>query len=125
MNVPHEEIAADKLSALAWRLQDKDERQDKTLIRHVHDLAAMEALITSGAEFTHLVQQSIACDYSRTDVAPELRLQKVMPQLQTAQWEAAYQSFVQNMTFARDDELISFATALEACKRLIALVEST
>jgi hypothetical protein len=47
-----------------------------------------------------------------------------MPQLQTAQWEAAYQSFIQDMTFARDDELISFATALEACKRLIALVES-
>ncbi|TLU83910.1 MAG: nucleotidyl transferase AbiEii/AbiGii toxin family protein [Chlorobium sp.] len=117
------EIAADKLSALAWRLQDMDECQDKTLIRHVHDLAALEPFVTSRAEFTTLVRQSVACDYNRTNVAPEQRLQKVMPQLQTAEWETAYQSFVQDMTFARDDELISYAAALKACERLIALVE--
>jgi predicted nucleotidyltransferase component of viral defense system len=118
------EIAADKLSALAWRLEDKDECQDKTLIRHVHDLAALEPFITSGTEFSYLVQQSIACDYSRSDVAPELRLQKVVPHLQTTQWEKAYQSFVQDMSFALDDEQISFVTALDACERLILLVET-
>ena len=117
------EIAADKLSALAWRLQDMDECQDKTLIRHVHDLAALEPFVTSRDEFTTLVRQSVACDYNRTDVAPEQRLQKVMPKLQTAEWETAYQAFVQDMTFARDDELISYAAALKACERLIALVD--
>jgi predicted nucleotidyltransferase component of viral defense system len=116
------EIAADKLSALAWRLQDKDERQDKTLIRHVHDLAALEPFVTSREEFTTLVHQSVACDYHRTDIAPEQRLQRVMPQLQNTQWATAYQSFVQDMTFARDDELISYTAALNACERLIALV---
>ncbi len=118
------EIAADKLSALAWRLLDKDERQDKTLIRHVHDLAALEPLITSPAEFASLVEQAITFDHHRTDVLPEQRLQKVIKELKTPQWEEAYQSFVQEMTFAPDNELISYTTALAACERLIERVET-
>ncbi|MEI7708442.1 MAG: nucleotidyl transferase AbiEii/AbiGii toxin family protein [Chlorobium sp.] len=118
------EIAADKLSALAWRLFDKDERQDKTLIRHVHDLAALEPLITSPPEFASLVEQAITFDHHRTDVLPEQRLQKVMNELKTPQWEEAYQSFVQEMTFAPDNELISYTTALAACERLIERVET-
>ena len=118
------EIAADKLSALAWRLLDKDERQDKTLIRHVHDLAALEPLITLPAEFASLVEQAISFDHHRTDVLPEQRLEKVMKELKTPQWEEAYQSFVQEMTFAPDNELISYTTALAACERLIERVET-
>ena len=118
------EIAADKLSALAWRLLDKDERQDKTLIRHVHDLAALEPLITLPVEFASLVEQAITFDHHRTDVLPEQRLQKVIKELKTPQWEEAYQSFVQEMTFAPDNELISYTTALAACERLIERVET-
>ena len=118
------EIAADKLSALAWRLLDKDERQDKTLIRHLHDLAALEPLITSPPEFASLVEQAITFDHHRTDALPEQRLQKVMNELKTPQWEEAYQSFVQEMTFAPDNELISYKTALAACERLIAKAET-
>jgi len=118
------EIAADKLSALAWRLLDKDERQDKTLIRHVHDLAALEPLITSTAEFASLVEQSIAFDHHRINVVPQRRLQEVIKELKNPQWEESYQSFVQEMTFAPDNELIPYSIALSACERLIARVET-
>ena len=47
-----------------------------------------------------------------------------MKELKTPQWEEAYQSFVQEMTFAPDNELISYTTALAACERLIERVET-
>lgn len=117
------EIAADKLSALAWRLLDPDERQDKTLIRHVHDLAALEPLITSKVDFSSLVYRSISMDKSRCDIPPEQRLRTVMLNLQTSAWQKAYQAFVQEISFAPDDEQISYAAAMDACERLIGLVD--
>lgn len=117
------EIAADKLSALSWRLLDEEERQDKTLIRHVHDLAALETLIASNVKFPDLVRQSIAGDHNRSDIPQEQRLRGVMTHLQTAVWKEAYQSFVEDMSFARDDEIIPYETALDACERLIHLVD--
>ena len=117
------EIAADKVSALSWRLLDEEERQDKTLIRHVHDLAALETLITPTAEFPNLVRQSIAGDHNRSDIPQEQRLRGVITNLQTAEWKEAYQAFVQDMSFARDDEIIPYETAIDACERLIHLVD--
>ncbi|MGB7509795.1 MAG: nucleotidyl transferase AbiEii/AbiGii toxin family protein [Pelodictyon phaeoclathratiforme] len=117
------EIAADKLSALSWRLLDEEERQDKTLIRHVHDLAALETLIASNVKFPDLVRQSIAGDYNRSDIPQEQRLRGVMTNLQNAVWKEAYQSFVQDMSFSRDDEIIPYESALDACERLVYLVD--
>jgi len=116
------EIAADKLSALSWRLLDEDESQDQTLIRHVHDLAALEPLITSNEEFRDLVRQFMTDDLKRSHIPVEQRLYGVMTTLKTAVWEKAYQAFVQDMSFARDDEIIAYGTALDACERLIDLV---
>lgn len=116
------EIAADKLSALSWRLLDEDECQDQTLIRHVHDLAALEPLITSNCEFEDLVLQSMMDDLKRSHIPVEQRLQGIMTTLKTAVWEKAYHSFVQHMSFARDDEIIAYETALNSCERLIDLV---
>lgn len=42
------EIAGDKLSSLVWRIHKRnrnDDRDDPTMIRHLHDLCAMESLI--------------------------------------------------------------------------------
>ncbi|KZK74376.1 MAG: hypothetical protein A3K90_03730 [Pelodictyon luteolum] len=117
------EIAADKLSALSWRLLDDEESQDKTLIRHVHDMAALEPMITSNGAFQNLVRQAMTDDLNRSHIPLVQRLRRVMTALKTAVWKKAYQSFVQDMSFARDDEIIAYETALNACERLIDLVE--
>ena len=117
------EIAADKLSALSWRLLDEEERQDKTLIRHVHDLAALETLITPVKEFPNLVLQSIAGDQNRSGIPQEERLRGILTNLQTSAWKEAYQAFVQDMSFARDDEIIPNEKALQGCERLIQLID--
>ena len=57
------ETAADKLSALAWRVcarQHGEENDDPTIIRHLHDLAALETHVAAAPAFAHLVQQAAA-----------------------------------------------------------------
>lgn len=52
------ETAADKLSALAWRVLARDRtraRDDPTIIRHLHDLAALERHVVSAPRFAELV----------------------------------------------------------------------
>ena len=116
------EIAADKLSALSWRLLDEKEKQDEPLIRHVHDLAALEPLVAEHESFPDLVRQSILADQSRSELSEEQQLDGIIAALQTPAWENAYQLFVTDMSFARDDELIAYGKALEACERLIKLI---
>src|SRR3546814_18445448 len=52
------ETAAEKLSALTWRVlsrQRGEEGDDPRLIRHLHDLAALEDLVREHSEFPRLV----------------------------------------------------------------------
>ena len=52
------ETAADKLSALAWRVLARDRTRagdDPTIIRHLHDLAALERHVVSAPRFAELV----------------------------------------------------------------------
>jgi hypothetical protein len=51
------ETAADKLSALAWRVcvrQRGGEYDEPTMIRHLHDLAALEQRVTHAPKFKEL-----------------------------------------------------------------------
>lgn len=120
------EIAADKLSALTWRLISDKGVTDQSLIRHVHDLAALEPLITQNETFSDLVFQSFADDQGRGGLNEKpipQRLHDMIQILRTdASWAHAYQNFVQQVSFARDDEQISFVAALNACERIALLV---
>src|SRR3546814_17466275 len=54
------ETAAEKLSALTWRVlsrQRGEEGDDPRLIRHLHDLAALEDMVREHSEFPRLVEQ--------------------------------------------------------------------
>lgn len=62
------ETAADKLSALAWRVlarQRGSENDDPTIVRHVHDLAALEAHVSASGDFRTLVGKAMAYDKGR------------------------------------------------------------
>jgi len=62
------ETAADKLSALAWRVCARDRRRpddDPTMIRHLHDLAALERRVASAQGFAGLVLTAAAADEGR------------------------------------------------------------
>jgi hypothetical protein len=124
------ETAADKLSALAWRVcvrQRGGEYDEPTMIRHLHDLAALEQRVTDAPQFKELVQHAALKDSDRgggqSPKEPAERFAKMLDLLTNDKlWAKDYDEFVQNVSFAADEERISFASALAAVRRLIAKV---
>lgn len=125
------ETAADKLSALAWRtcIRDRDDPEDDpTLIRHLHDLAALEAQAINAAGFLPLLQQKAEADSNRgregarAPVNPAARFAEMLKQLgHDPLWAAEYEEFVRQVSFASPDQQITFPHALAATTRLVTL----
>jgi predicted nucleotidyltransferase component of viral defense system len=119
------ETAADKLSALAWRVCARDRRRpddDPTMIRHLHDLAALERQVASASGFARLVLTAAAADEGRGG-APAMdaaaMFAEMLRRLETdALWAREYEEFVRQVSFAGAGEVIDFADALGACARL-------
>lgn len=62
------ETAADKLSAFAWRVlaRKRDgENDDPTIVRHVCDMAVLEAFASADARFGALLNDAMLTDASR------------------------------------------------------------
>jgi predicted nucleotidyltransferase component of viral defense system len=121
------ETAADKLSALAWRVcvrQRGGERDDPTVIRHLHDLAALEHRVIAAPAFKTLVAAAMIADTGRAGghapADPAERFAVMLDRLTTDKlWADEYAEFVRNVSFAGKDETIAFSTALEAVRRLV------
>lgn len=126
------ETAGDKLSALTWRIlvRDRaDKKDDPTLIRHLHDLAALEETI-KGAEddFISTAKESLEKDKKRRggSVIAEMpvadRLANALKILkEDSLYQKEYTQFVESMSYAAEDELISFEAALQGLERIIAV----
>ena len=121
------ETAADKLSALAWRVRARDRRSpkdDPTIIRHLHDLAALEQHAISAPRFPELVQAACAADVGRGGGAPAgdtaAMFAEMLRRLETDPlWAREYEDFVRAVSFAGPGEAIHFADALASCARLV------
>jgi len=121
------ETAADKLSALAWRVCVRNrgaETDDPTVIRHLHDLAALEPAVADAPAFNRLIWSAIDSDTGRGGVNaptnPAERLALMLKRLTTdAGWSDEYDEFVHSVSFAKPEEMISFSDALAATVRLI------
>jgi hypothetical protein len=127
------EIAADKLSALAWRVCTRDRssaKDDPTVVRHMHDLAALESHVMSATGFAPLLKQTATADTGRgrgkapADVGQ--RLAEMLERLSSDPlWAREYETFVHDKSFAKPDERISFGTELAATRRLTMHVGET
>jgi len=124
------ETAADKLSALAWRVCTRQRGavgDDPTIIRHLHDLAALETYIAGASEFKDLVRQTAQNDTGRGGAAAPLddaeRFAAMLDLLRSDKsWASEYETFVLQVSFAGFHETISFAEAFAATRRLVATV---
>jgi len=121
------ETAADKLSALAWRVRVRrrgEPKDDPTIIRHLHDLAALEAAVASAPNFRGLVLAAVAADVGRggekdppTD--PGIIFAGMLQRLESDPiWAREYEDFVRAVSFAGPHEMIGFLDALASCRRL-------
>jgi Nucleotidyl transferase AbiEii toxin, Type IV TA system len=125
------ETAADKLSALAWRVRVRrrgEPKDDPTIVRHLHDLAALEAAVAIAPNFRELVLAAVAADVGRggeedppTD--PTVIFAGMLQRLETEPlWAREYEDFVRAVSFAGPHEMIGFLDALAACRRLAGAV---
>lgn len=123
------ETAAEKLSALTWRVLSRRrgaENDDPTLVRHVHDLAALETIAGQVPDFPGLLREVFSHDSGRGQASPEKAAMTPRAQLSTAldmladdpEYRTEYERFVVAMSYAAEDETPPFDEALEAVRRL-------
>jgi hypothetical protein len=95
-----------------------------TIIRHLHNLAALEPALESAAKFQELVLAAVAADVGRggekdppTDPAVifSIMLQRLAID---PLWAREYDDFMQAVSFAKPGETIVYGEALETCRRL-------
>jgi hypothetical protein len=123
------ETASDKLSALAWRTHARDRaspKDDPTIVRHLHDLAALAAQIANSSDFVAAARTVLEDDAKRakdTTMTGESLLRAMLPTISgDPLWRDEYERFVGRFSYAVDDELITFDRAVEACEILVARV---
>jgi hypothetical protein len=124
------ETAADKLSALAWRIFTRDRtavNDDSTIIRHLHDLAALETQVAASPQFGELLRRTVAVDSDRGDkrvpADPRERPVGMLERLRSdALWAVEYEALVRQVSFAKADEEITFTEGLIASERIVASV---
>ena len=126
------ETASNKVSALTWRVVVRNrssEKDDDTLVRHLHDLAALKHKILDDKEvFFDCAQHSLQSDQERggdviANMSVSERLSKAYEMLTTDTiYREEYQQFVQYMSYAHKDEQISFDNALTALEEIITIL---
>jgi predicted nucleotidyltransferase component of viral defense system len=120
------ETAADKLSALAWRVLVRDRTSPRDDPRHLHDLAALEQHAAAAPRFAELVRIAAAADKGRGGaqaVDPKTMFAEMLRRLETDPlWAREYEDFVRQVSFAGHSNLIGFTDAYTKCSRLVAMV---
>jgi hypothetical protein len=98
---------------------------DPTIIRHLHDLAALERHASSAPRFAELVLAAAAGDVGRggetaTGSDPRKMFAEMLRRLETDPlWAGEYEEFVRQVSFAGAGEVIHFTEARAACARLV------
>lgn len=125
------EIAADKLSALCWRVLKRDrssENDDPTLVRHIHDLYALNEIISGDIEqFYSLFKASHDIDQGsaarQTGMQALEAVGNMIEELKADRlYQKEYEQFVASMSYAADDEQIDFGQAIKKLSQLHELI---
>lgn len=121
------ESAADKLSALAWRVPDRvrgSKDDDPAIVRHIYDLAILESHIDA-KKFKKIVKQAMAVDQNRAthdkavnDLTPSEKIARALEILEAdGEYPNEYDTFVGSMLYAMDSPP-TYKKALKAVKKL-------
>ena len=123
------EVIANKFSALMWRVYIKDRTKplhtrenDPTIVRHLHDIAALEDLLYT-KEFVELLQQSFEADKGRGGIEnhytlPEFIKITLDKLTEDKIYQKEYNDFVSSMSYEKDSEIITFEKAIDKFKKI-------
>ena len=118
------ETAADKLGALTWRLASPRGEDGDDLVRHVHDLAALEGPAAAHPGFPELLGSAVAADARRAGPGGAARVSEVPDILEgDPRFRERYRRFVAAMCYGSEDETPTFDRAVAAIRRLARLLD--
>lgn len=127
------ETAADKLSALTWRVlkrDRKDKNDDPAMIRHLHDLSALSVIIDTGKDLFISTAISSFDEDQKTGKRDTEKgfFESLNEALKTLKddklYEEEYSQFVDAMSYADEDDVIDFNVALTYFEKLTGFFES-
>ena len=123
------EVIANKFSALMWRVYIKDrtkplhsKENDPTIVRHLHDIAALDDLLYT-KEFIELLQKSFDADkgrggFDKNYTLPEFIKITLDKLTEDKVYQKEYSDFVSSMSYAKDSEFITFEKAIKCCNKI-------
>ena len=123
------ENAADKLSALSWRIADRirnDIYDDPSIVRHIHDLAILKGLIINNKNFKSLVISAIDEDKNRSknnlsyvNQNLEEKFNNMLYILKNdKEYIKEYKYFVETMSYASHNTTPSYKMAVESLEEI-------
>jgi len=123
------ESAADKLSAITWRIPDRargGQHDDPSIVRHLHDLALLKDRALAAKDFPVLVADAMQEDDARAKNNPAFagmsmneKFNHMLRILGTDQeYPPEYVRFVQAMSYASEGDVPDFQTAMQAVHAL-------
>ena len=130
------EVIANKFSALMWRVYIKDrtkplhsKENDPTIVRHLHDIAALEELLYTN-EFVELLQKSFDTDKGRGGfdnnyTLPEFIKITLDKLTEDKVYKKEYSDFVSSMSYAKDSEVVTFEKAFKNFEKLYDFIKKT
>lgn len=124
------ENAADKLSAITWRIPDRIRGQaydDPSIVRHIHDLAILSKMVVDDKAFAALVSNSVQNDASRSknnlafaSQTLETKFTHMLDILGSDhEYPKEYKHFVESMSYALNDSIPKYEEALRVIKTLV------
>jgi predicted nucleotidyltransferase component of viral defense system len=128
------EIGANKLSALMWRINTRDRslkqghtKNDPTMVRHLHDLSALEQHILK-PEFIEIAKKSFETDKGRGGADKTLSMLDFVDSALTnlvsqEEYIKEYESFVSSLSYASEKETISYNQALKTFKNIVEFIK--
>jgi hypothetical protein len=130
------ESAADKLSAITWRIPDRirhGEYDDPSIVRHIHDLAILGKVIVNEKLFASLAINSMQDDLNRSknnlnfsSQSLRVKLTNMLSILENDHlYPKEYKHFVESMSYAPYDKTPKYEEALTMIKSLVNKVLNT
>lgn len=125
------ENAADKLSAIAWRIPSRvrgpeDDEKNKTLVRHLHDLAILKDAVLKDSRFTELVNAAMRTDIDRSKdesfaaLPTKDKFAQMLVILNTdTEYAEEYTRFVAGLSYAKSGSVPDFDAAVKAVEQLV------
>lgn len=131
--MPILENAANKLSALTWRIPDRIRRSqddDPSVVRHIYDLAILKELVINKSKFATLVKHCIKNDNDRIknklsfkQLSIEKKFETLMSCLDSdPEYEKEYDLFVKGVCYTSDEDIPDFSTAVDKIRELISSI---